>query len=115
MPVHGSSDPLRTAGGSRSCRVLADPSTASRHYSKIQGNEQPALSVKLMEVLYVPWALHWLSLLRSQTDTSRLAHLDYPEGTFPTGENLSMPSRLSTRRRTRSSTWSSLLCTNRWW
>jgi hypothetical protein len=104
MHVHGSSDPLQTAGGSRSRRVLADPSTASRHYGKIQGNEQPALSIKLTEVLYVPWALHWLSLLRSQTDTSKLAHLGYPEGTFPIGESLFMPSQLSTHRRTRSST-----------
>jgi hypothetical protein len=31
------------------------------------------------------------------------------------GESLFMPFRLSTRRRTRSSTWSSLLRMNRWW
>jgi hypothetical protein len=43
------------------------------------------LSIKLMEVLYVPWAWHWFSLLRSQADTSRLTHLHYLKGTFPTG------------------------------
>jgi hypothetical protein len=41
------------------------------------------LSIKLVNVLYVPWAWHWFSLLRSQADTSRSAHLGYPEGTFP--------------------------------
>jgi hypothetical protein len=44
-----------------------------------------ALRIKLTEVLYVPWAWHWFSLLHSQTDTSRSAHLGYPEGTFLTG------------------------------
>jgi hypothetical protein len=44
-----------------------------------------ALNIKLMEVLYVPWAWHWFSLLRSQVDASRLAHLHYPEGTFSAG------------------------------
>jgi hypothetical protein len=47
-----------------------------------------ALSIKLMEVLYVPWAWHWFSLLRSQADASGLAHLGYPEGTFLAGEKL---------------------------
>jgi hypothetical protein len=45
-----------------------------------------ALRIKLSEVLYVPWPWHWFSLLRSQVDTSRLAHLGYPEGTFPARE-----------------------------
>jgi hypothetical protein len=47
-----------------------------------------ALSVKLTEMLYVPWAWHWFSLLRSQADASRSAHLGYPEETFPTEEKL---------------------------
>jgi hypothetical protein len=42
-----------------------------------------ALSIKLTQVLYVPWAWHQFSLLHSHADTSRLAHLGYPEGTFP--------------------------------
>jgi hypothetical protein len=44
-----------------------------------------ALRIKLTEVLYVSWAWHWFSLLRCQADTSMLAHLGYPVGTFPTG------------------------------
>jgi hypothetical protein len=44
-----------------------------------------ALRVKLIEVLYVPWARHWFSLLRCQVDASRSAHLGYPVGTFPAG------------------------------
>jgi hypothetical protein len=44
------------------------------------------LRIKLTEVLYVPWACHWFSLLRYQADTSRSAHLGYPVGTFPVGE-----------------------------
>jgi hypothetical protein len=44
-----------------------------------------ALSIKLMEVLYVPWAWHQFSLLRSQVNASRSAHLRYPEGTFQAG------------------------------
>jgi hypothetical protein len=44
-----------------------------------------ALSIKLTDVLYVPWALHWFSLLRSQADTSRSTHLGYPEGTILVG------------------------------
>jgi hypothetical protein len=47
-----------------------------------------ALSIKLTEVLYVPWVWHWFSLLCSQADTSRLAHLAYPEGTFLAGQKL---------------------------
>jgi hypothetical protein len=45
-----------------------------------------ALRIKLTEVLYVPWAWHWFSLLRSQADTSKPTHLGYSEGTFPIGE-----------------------------
>jgi hypothetical protein len=44
-----------------------------------------ALRIKLTEVLYVPRAWHRFSLLRSQADTSRSAHLGYLEGTFPAG------------------------------
>jgi hypothetical protein len=44
-----------------------------------------ALSIKLTEVLYVPWVWHWFSLL-SQADTSRSKHLGCPEGTFLAGE-----------------------------
>jgi hypothetical protein len=44
-----------------------------------------ALRIKLTEVFYVPWEWHRFSLLHSQADTSRSAHLGYPEGTFPTG------------------------------
>jgi hypothetical protein len=40
------------------------------------------LSIKLMEVLYVPRAWHWFSILCSQADASRSAYLGYPEGTF---------------------------------
>jgi hypothetical protein len=43
------------------------------------------LRIKLTEVLYVPCAWHWFSLLRSQADTSRSTHLGYPEETFPVG------------------------------
>jgi hypothetical protein len=43
------------------------------------------LSIKLSEVLYVGWVWHWFSLLHSQADASRSAHLRYPEGTFPVG------------------------------
>jgi hypothetical protein len=41
------------------------------------------LSIKLTEVLYVPRVWHWFSLLRSQEDASKSAHLGYPEWTFP--------------------------------
>jgi hypothetical protein len=44
-----------------------------------------ALSIKLTKVIYVPWVWHWFSLLCSQADASTLAHLRYPEGTFPVG------------------------------
>jgi hypothetical protein len=46
-----------------------------------------ALSIKLTDVLYVPWAWHWFSL-RSQADAYRSAHLHYPEGAFPVGGKL---------------------------
>jgi hypothetical protein len=45
-----------------------------------------ALSIKLTEVLYVPWVWHLFSLLCSQADASRSSHLRYPEGTFSVGE-----------------------------
>jgi hypothetical protein len=44
-----------------------------------------SLRIKLTEVLYVPWARHWFSLLRCQADASRSAHLGYLIGTFPVG------------------------------
>jgi hypothetical protein len=44
-----------------------------------------ALSIKLTDVLYVPWAWHWFSLLCSQADTSRSTHLGYSEGTILVG------------------------------
>jgi hypothetical protein len=44
------------------------------------------LRIKFIEVLYVPWAWHWFSLLCYQANTFRLAHLGYPVGTFPAGE-----------------------------
>jgi hypothetical protein len=44
-----------------------------------------ALRIKLTEVLYIPWAWHWFSLLHCQADTSRSAHLGYPIGTFLAG------------------------------
>jgi hypothetical protein len=47
-----------------------------------------ALSIKLMYVLYVSWVWHWFSLLHSQANASRSAHLRYPEGTFPAGGKL---------------------------
>jgi hypothetical protein len=47
-----------------------------------------ALSIKLLEVLYVLWAWHWFFLIRSQADTSRSAHLGYPEWTFLAGGKL---------------------------
>jgi hypothetical protein len=40
------------------------------------------LNIKLTEVLYVPRVWHWFSLLHSQTDASRSAHLGYLEGIF---------------------------------
>jgi hypothetical protein len=46
------------------------------------------LSVKLTEVLYVPRAWHWFSILRSQVDAHRAAYLGYPEGTFSAGGKL---------------------------
>jgi hypothetical protein len=46
------------------------------------------LSIKVTEVLYVPWAWHWFSILRSQADAFRLAYLGYSEGTFPVGGKL---------------------------
>jgi hypothetical protein len=46
------------------------------------------LSIKLMEVLYIPRVWHWFSILRSQVDPSRSAYLGYPEGAFPAGEKL---------------------------
>jgi hypothetical protein len=46
------------------------------------------LSIKFMEVLYVPRAWHWFSIIRSQADASRSAYLGYPEGTFPAGGKL---------------------------
>jgi hypothetical protein len=44
-----------------------------------------ALRIKLTEVLYVPRAWHQFSILYSQADTSRSAHLGYSEGTFLAG------------------------------
>jgi hypothetical protein len=41
------------------------------------------LNIKHTEVLYVPRAWHWFSILRSQADASRSAYLGYPEGNFP--------------------------------
>jgi hypothetical protein len=46
------------------------------------------LSIKLMEVLYVPRAWHWFSILHSQADISMSAYLGYPEGTFLAGRKL---------------------------
>jgi hypothetical protein len=43
------------------------------------------LRIKLTEVLYVPWAWHYFSLLRCQADTSRSTYLGYLVGTFPAG------------------------------
>jgi hypothetical protein len=34
-------------------------------------------------VLYVPWVVHWFSILRSQADTSRAAYLCHVEGGLP--------------------------------
>jgi hypothetical protein len=48
-------------------------------------NLATALRIKLTEVLYVPWAWHWFSLLHCQADTSRSAHLGYLIGTFLAG------------------------------
>jgi hypothetical protein len=39
-------------------------------------------------MLYVPWVWHWFSILRSQADAFRSAHLGYPEGTLPAGGKL---------------------------
>jgi hypothetical protein len=47
-----------------------------------------ALSIKLTEVLYVLWPWHWFSLLCSQANASKPAHLGYPEGIFPAGGKL---------------------------
>jgi hypothetical protein len=44
-----------------------------------------ALRIKLMDVLNVPWAWHWFSLLHCQADASRSTHLGYSVGTFPAG------------------------------
>jgi hypothetical protein len=41
-----------------------------------------------MEVLYVPWVVQWFSILRSQTDTSRVAYLGHTEGTLSVGGDL---------------------------
>jgi hypothetical protein len=86
MLVHGRSNLLRMAGGSRSHRSLANPQHCFQALWQYRGMSSlaTALRIKLTEVLYVSWAWHWLSLLRSQADTSRSAHLGYPEGTFPT-------------------------------
>jgi hypothetical protein len=46
------------------------------------------LSVKLMDVLYVPRAWHWFSILCSQADAPRAAYSGYPKGTFPAGGKL---------------------------
>jgi hypothetical protein len=43
------------------------------------------LRIKLTEVLYVPWARHWFSLLHCQANASRSAHLGYLIGTFLAG------------------------------
>jgi hypothetical protein len=40
------------------------------------------LSIKLTDVLYVPRAWHWFSIICSQADASRSTYLDYPKGTF---------------------------------
>jgi hypothetical protein len=68
-----------------------------------------------MEVLYIPWVVQWFSILRSQEDTSRATYLGHTKGPSQMGESLLAPSLVSTRRSTRSSTWSSLLHTNRSW
>jgi hypothetical protein len=87
MSVHGRSDLLQMAGGSRSHRSLADLQHCFQALWQYRGMSSlaTALRIKLTEVLYVPRAWHWFSLLRSQADTSRSAHLSYPEGTFPAG------------------------------
>jgi hypothetical protein len=36
-----------------------------------------------MDVLYVPWVVHWFFILRSQADTSRAAYLGHAEGALP--------------------------------
>jgi hypothetical protein len=77
-------------GGNRSHQSSAVPGTASRRYDNMGGKSNLAtvLSVKLTEVLYVPRAWHWFSILRSQADASRAAYSGYPEGSFPAGGKL---------------------------
>jgi hypothetical protein len=41
-----------------------------------------------MEVLYVPWVVQCLSILRSQADTSSVAYLAHAEGALPAEEEL---------------------------
>jgi hypothetical protein len=74
-----------------------------------------ALSIKLTEVFYVPWSRYWFSLLHSQADAFRSAHLRYLEGTFPAGGKLVHALLVKHPLRTRSSTWSSLLHTIYCW
>jgi hypothetical protein len=75
------------AGRSRSHWSLADPQHCFQALWQYRGmgSLATALRIKLKEVLYVPWAWHLFSLLRSQADISRSAHLGYPEGTFLAG------------------------------
>jgi hypothetical protein len=75
--VHGRSDVLRMTGGSRSHWSLTNPQHCFQALWQYRGMSSlaTALRIKLTEVLYVPRAWHWFSLLRCQVDTSRSAHL----------------------------------------
>jgi hypothetical protein len=45
-----------------------------------RNNLTDVLRIKLTEVLYVPRIWQWFSILYSQSDTSRVIDLGYPEG-----------------------------------
>jgi hypothetical protein len=73
------------------------------------------LWIELTEMLYVPGIGKRHSFSCGEADTLGSAYFRHLEGSFPTGESLWSPSRFRIRLRTRYSTLSSLLCTNRWW
>jgi hypothetical protein len=64
---------------------LAVLGATSEHYDNIHGRGilVATLSIKLMEVFYVPRVWQWISILRSQADASRATDLGYPEGALP--------------------------------
>jgi hypothetical protein len=53
-----------------------------------RGGLTTTLSIKIMEVFYVPRVCQWFSILRSQVDTSRAVDLGHLKGSLLAGGEL---------------------------